>query len=244
MNLFSIEGKVVLITGASRGIGKGLAEGFRDAGAIVYGTGSRPESIEWMQDSGINGRACDVTSEHGMKDLLGELHAKHGAIDCLINNAGIASNTPATAIKETEMEKMIDTNFKGVFRACQAYYKLQRRTGGTIVNVASVLGLFGTPLAAVYSGTKAAVINMSRALAIEWAGRIRINVICPGFIDTDMTEMMKSKPQVLEGALKVIPMKRLGQPKDLLGAAIYLASEASSYMTGQYLIVDGGMTAQ
>ncbi len=141
---------------------------------------------------------------------------------------------------------MIDTNFKGVFRACQAYYKLQRKSGGgVIINVSSVLGHVGTKLAAVYCGTKGAVIQMSKALAIEWAGSgFRINALCPGFIDTDMTEMIQKRPQVLEQMNASIPMGRMGQPEDLLGASIFLASDASAYMTGQSLVVDGGFIAQ
>ena len=222
--LFSVKDKTVIITGASRGIGRRLAEGFRDAGAIVYGTGSRPESVEWMKDAeGIEGRAANLMEPGAMAAVIEEVHGKHGRLDCLI-----------------------DTNFKGVFRACQAYYKLQRKSGGgVIINVSSVLGHVGTKLAAVYCGTKGAVIQMSKALAIEWAGSgFRINALCPGFIDTDMTEMIQKRPQVLEQMNASIPMGRMGQPEDLLGASIFLASDASAYMTGQSLVVDGGFIAQ
>ena len=131
-----------------------------------------------------------------------------------------------------------------MFRACQAYYKVQKKAGGCIINVGSILGLVGTSLASVYCGTKGAVVQMTKALAIEWAGNnFRVNAILPGFIETDMTEGMRSRPQVLDGALQMIPMKKLGQPRDLLGAAIYLSSDAASYMTGQNIVVDGGMTA-
>ncbi len=244
-NLFDISGKTVLITGASRGIGKSLALGFRDAGAVVYGTGSRPESVEWMAGEKIEGRPADVTQPGSMADIINEITEKHGKLDCLINNAGIAANTPASGFKEDQMEHMINTNFKGVFRACQAYHKVQKKAGGNIINVSSVLGFLGTPLASVYCGTKGAVIQLTRSLAIEWArSNFRLNALCPGFIDTDMTEMIKKKPEVKKEFEATIPMQRMGTPEDMLGAAIFMASDASAYMTGQLVVVDGGHSAQ
>ncbi|TGN20335.1 SDR family NAD(P)-dependent oxidoreductase [Leptospira idonii] len=245
MNLFDVKGKTVLITGASRGIGKTLALGFRDAGAIVYGAGSRPESVEWMAKEGINGVVIDVRSEKDAYNEIGKIREKHGKLNCLINNAGIATNTPASGFKEDELQNIIQTNYAGVFRNCQAYYKHHKKDGGNIINVASVLGIVGSKLASVYSGTKGAVITLSKALAIEWCNSgYRVNVICPGLIDTDMTEMIKSKDYILSQVVSAIPMGRLGKPEEILGAAIYLASDASSYVTGQEIIVDGGMIAQ
>lgn len=166
MSLFDVKGKSILITGASRGIGKTLALGFRDAGAIVYGAGSRPESIEWMAKEGINGVVLDVRNEGAAFDIIGQIKAKHGRLDTLINNAGIATNTPASGFKEEELQNIVQTNYVGVFRNCQAYYKHHKKEGGNIINVASVLGMVGSKLASVYSGTKGAVITLSKALAI------------------------------------------------------------------------------
>jgi 3-oxoacyl-[acyl-carrier protein] reductase len=245
MKRLSVSGKTILITGASRGIGRALAQGFHDEGAIVYGTGRSADSIAWMGGTGIEGRAADVMQSGAIAGIIDEIIQKHGRLDVLLNNAGIASNTPAGGMKEEEMDRIIDTNFKGLYRACQAYYKAQRKAGGVIINNASILGIIGAPLAAVYCGTKGAVLQVTRALAIEWASNnFRVNAIAPGFIDTDMTEMIKKRPQVLEKMQQAIPLGRLGQPEDLVGAALFLASDAAAYVTGQVIVVDGGVIAQ
>jgi len=243
--VISVQGKVVVITGASRGIGKTLAESFLKEGAIVHGTGSRPESIEWMRNIGIHGHSADLRDPAAMGAILQSIHDMEGRIDVLVNNAGVASNTPAGGMKEEEISKIVETNFIGLFRSCQAYYKLQKKSGGNIINFSSILGLVGTPLASIYSGTKGAVISLTRALAIEWAKNgFRLNAICPGLIETDMTAMITGRPQLKEQVQANIPMKRMGKPEDLVGAALFLASDASSYMTGQILVIDGGLTAQ
>jgi 3-oxoacyl-[acyl-carrier protein] reductase len=244
MGLFDLNGKTVLVTGASRGIGKALVEEFIRSNAIVYGTGSKEESIEWMKGTGIEGRVADISKAGTMAPIIDEIKSKHGKLDCLVNNAGIAVNIPAVAFKEEDIYKIIDTNFVGMFRTCQAYYKSHKLLGGNIINVSSVLGLVGYSLSSIYSGTKGAAIQLTKSLAAEWVNNnFRLNAICPGFIDTDMNKMIKDKPQVFESVSKGIPMKRLGKPEDIAGAAIFLASDASSYMTGQIIVVDGGLSS-
>ena len=243
-DLFSVKDKTVIITGASRGIGKVFALGFRDAGAIVYGTGTKPDSISWMEKEGIHGRVLDVSKPDGIEDLFKEIKKKHGLLNCLINNAGIAWNKPASAFKEEDIQTMINTNFAGVFRMCQAYYKTHKHQGGVIVNISSILGLVGYSLSSVYCGTKGAVIQLTKALSAEWLSNgFRLNAICPGFINTEMTEMLKKKPELMKKFSENIPMKRIGDPEELVGAAIFLASNASSYMTGQIITIDGGATS-
>lgn len=241
---FSFQDRVILITGASRGIGRAMAEGFRDAGAIVYGTGTREDSIAWMQGNGVNGRLLDVASHDQAAPLINEIVERHGRLHCLINNAGISSTTPASHYKEEEMQQMLETNFKGAMRLCQAYYKAQRRHGGVIINVSSVMGIVATVLASVYCGTKGALIQLTKALAVEWAGAgFRVNALCPGFIETDMTSHIQSREGLMGRMIDTIPLKRIGRPEDLVGPAMLLASDASAYMTGQCIVVDGGMTA-
>jgi 3-oxoacyl-[acyl-carrier protein] reductase len=244
-NIFDVTDKVIVITGASRGIGRAIAECFIDLGAKVYGTGSKESSIEWMKDTKIIGYAADCCVDGEIQSVLQSIHQKEGRIDVLINNAGIASNVPASRMKDEEVSRIIETNYTSVFRSCQAYYKLQKNVGGNIINFASVLGMIGSPLAAVYSGTKGAVISLTKALAIEWVrNNFRVNTICPGLVETDMTAMITDKPYVKDQVQAAIPMKRMGLPEDLLGATVLLASDASRYMTGTSIVVDGGMTAQ
>ncbi|MBL8019524.1 MAG: SDR family oxidoreductase [Leptospirales bacterium] len=244
-DVFSFKDKVILITGAGRGIGKAITKGFLERGAIVYGTGSKQESADLINAAGANGRVADVTDPAAMPTLIDEIVQKHTRIDCLINNSGVSSDTPASFFKEDEIEKILNTNVKGVFRSCQAYFKTHRKHGGTIINVASVLGFVGIPLASIYCASKGGVIQLTKALAIEWASyNFRVNALCPGLIDTDMTSRMTGKPDLLNKVTASIPLKRLGQPEDLVGAALFMASSASSYMTGQTLVIDGGMIAQ
>lgn len=245
MGFISVQNKIILITGASRGIGRKLAEAFHSEGAIVHGTGSKNESIAWMPSEGIHGHVADMRDPLAIGSVIQSIFDKEGKIDVLINNAGIASNTPASGFKDEEIYKIVETNYIGLFRACQAYFKVQKKMGGNIINFASVLGLVGTPLASVYSGTKGAVIALTRALAIEWVKYgFRVNAICPGLIETDMTHMITQRENIKEQVVQNIPMKRMGKPDDLVGAVLFLASDASSYMTGQTLVVDGGLTAQ
>ncbi|GAB4443113.1 MAG: SDR family NAD(P)-dependent oxidoreductase [Turneriella sp.] len=236
--------KTVLITGATRGIGKGIATAFADAGWITYGTGRNLSDTGWASEKKIFLKQADVSDQAAMVAIMNEIKETHGRLDCLINNAGVASNTPASSLGEEEIEKIIDTNFKAVFQCCQSYYKLQRKAGGNIINISSVLGIVGTSLASVYSGTKGAVISMTKALAIEWANSgFRVNAICPGFIDTDMTEMIKKREAVMQKMLEYIPLRRLGTPEDIAAPALMLASDGASYITGQIIVVDGGLTA-
>lgn len=240
-----LNNKIILVTGASRGIGRAIAIALKKSGAIVYGTGTSETSITPLENEGVKPVVLDVRDRDAVFSAIENIIAEEGRLDTLVNNAGIAANTPAGNMKPEEIDAIIDTNFKGLFYACQAYYKAARKQGGNIINVASVLGLVGTPLASVYSGTKGAVIQLTKTLAIEWARNgFRVNSICPGMIDTDMTEAFKKRPEVLKKVEENIPMKRLGKPEEIAGWAVFLASDMASYATGGCYVVDGGLTAQ
>ena len=245
-----LEGKVAIITGASRGIGKGIAEVFAQHGAnVAFTYSSSVESAMALENElnalgikakGYQSNAADFNEAQTFVDAV---IAEFGTVDILINNAGISLNKPGSHLSEKEMNDLIDINFKAVFRASQAYYKSHKQIGGNIINIASVLGLRGFTLATVYSGTKGAVIQLTLACAAEWIrSGFRLNAICPGFIDTDMVGNMKSKEALMEGIKSRIPMGRMGKPEELLGTAIFLASDASSYINAQTIVVDGGMT--
>ncbi len=245
--IFELKDKVVLITGVNKGIGKALAEGFVRHYAMVYGTVRNQEYFEELKKQNINPILFDVRNFDVIEELFKTIYEKHNRLDCLINNAGISSNTPASMFKPEEVRNIIQTNFEAVFYLCQAYYRFQKKykaNNGCIINISSVLGLVGTTLASIYSGTKGAILQLTKSLAIEWANsNIRVNAICPGFIETDMTENIQKKSQLLQKVIEAIPLKRLGKPNDLVGAALFLASDYANYITGQYIVVDGGMTA-
>lgn len=241
-NLFSVRGKTVLITGASRGIGRALALGFRDAGATVYGTATRDASLEWMlAEPGITGRSALVEDAVAMGSLLQEIHSKHGRLDCLINNAGINPAAPAASTKHETIRQIMTINFEAIFQICQSYYRIQKKTGGNIINIASITGLVAMSASSAYVASKHALIGLTRSLTSEWAAKgFQINAICPGFTDTDMAETLERRPELRARIERVIPAKRLARPEELVGPAIFLASDASSYVNGHTLVVDGG----
>jgi 3-oxoacyl-[acyl-carrier protein] reductase len=235
--------KTVLITGASRGIGKALAQAFKERGAIVYGTGTSPASIAWMESVGLRGRVVDVAQVDQVKALIKTVAEECGKIDCLINNAGIIAHTPASKVDSEEIDRLLDVNLKGCLWASQAYYQSHRKTGGVIVNIASVAGMYSVKASAAYCATKGALIQLTRSLANEWARHgFRVNALCPGMISTDMNSEGRTELDAMID--RSVPLKRWGNPEELVGPAIFLASDASSYVTGQTLVVDGGMTCK
>lgn len=245
MDLFNVKNKNILITGASRGIGKAFAVRFKEAGANVFATGSREESIAWMKNEGITGLWGDLSSSDVPQKLIQEVYSQIDNLHVLINNAGTSANAKAVSLSEKDMDRIIDVNFKSVFRISKLYYKEQskRKQSGNIINISSVLGLIGSNQVSVYGATKGAVNQLTKNLALEWArSGFRVNSICPGYIETDMISHLKKRESFLEAVKNAIPMKRIGKPEDLIGAALYLASEASSFMTGQCMVIDGGLS--
>jgi 3-oxoacyl-[acyl-carrier protein] reductase len=244
-----LTGRVALITGASRGIGRAIALRLAECGASVAGVARTLEGLEptlgAIREAGgtAEGFAADVASAEDVQRVVDEVEAKFQRIDVLVNNAGVTRDGLVLRMEDKAWDDVIDTNLKGTFLFCRAVGALMMRARfGRIVNISSVSGLMGNPGQANYSASKAGVIGFSKTVARELASRgITVNVVAPGFITTDMTDILpeKVKAEVKER----IPVRRLGNPEDIADLVCYLAGPAASYVTGQVIAVDGGMTA-
>ncbi|MDI6807190.1 MAG: glucose 1-dehydrogenase [Candidatus Aenigmarchaeota archaeon] len=247
--LFDLTDKVAIVTGASRGLGKSMAIGLAQAGANIVVTDVLDVN-DTVKEIEKLGRECigikvDVTQKKDVDAMVQQTVDKFGKIDILVNNAGILRMSPAEEMKEEDWDKVIAVNLKGEFLCAQAVGKqMIKQKSGRIINIASVAGQFGFPQAAAYDCSKGGVILLTKALAAEWAKyNIRVNAIAPGVFATAMTEDMLKSKEFMEMVKKNVPMGRVGQPEELVGVVVFLASEASSYVTGHVLVVDGGWTA-
>lgn len=252
--LFDLSGKVALVTGGSRGLGEEMALGLGEAGAAVAITARRDAWLrpteEALKGHGIDvlAMSCDVSKADQVEAAVAAVLDRFGTIDILINNAGISWGAPADSMPHDKWQAVLDVNVTGSFFMSQVVgrHLIQRGRGGKIINVASIAGLVGTPsgvLDAVgYSASKGAVIALTRDLAVKWAPHgITVNAIAPGFFPTRMTQgVLERSQQYVE---QTIPMGRVGRPGELKGVALFLASAASDYITGQVIVVDGGVTA-
>lgn len=239
--------KTVIVTGGSRGIGKEIAKEFASSGAKVAIIDILKDSIEstvkeftdksWI----VKGYAGDVTDNSQIADIFKEIKSDFGSIDVLINNAGVTRDGLLLKMKEQDWDLVLDVNLKGTFNCTQkaARYMLKQRSG-VIINIASVVGIMGNAGQANYSASKAGILGLTKSTAKEFAVRnIRCNAIAPGFIETAMTGELTE--EVVQKYSEVIPMKRMGTPKDISDLCMFLASDQSSYITGQVINVDGGM---
>ncbi|MBT8298764.1 MAG: 3-oxoacyl-[acyl-carrier-protein] reductase [Maribacter sp.] len=243
-----LEGKNVIITGASRGIGKGIATVFADNGANVAFTYSSSEGPALaleneLIDKGVKAKAykSDAASFEESEKLAAQVLDDFGSIDVLINNAGITKDNLLIRMREEDFDKVIDTNLKSVFNMTKAVQRtLLKQRHGSIINMSSVVGVKGNAGQANYAASKAGMIGFTKSVALELGSRnIRCNAIAPGFIETEMTEKLDEK--VVQGWRDAIPLKRGGTPEDIANACLFLASDLSSYITGQVLNVGGGM---
>lgn len=252
-NLFDLKGKVALVTGASSGLGVQFANILADHGANVILLARRMEKLEdvarKIEEKGVKALAlvCDVTKEEDVVAAVEKTINEFGGIDILVNNAGLGFVSPAEDYDFNEWKKMIDVNLSGVFLVAQQVGKhMIKNKYGKIINIASMYGLkanMALPTSA-YHASKAGVVNLTRALAAEWAKyNITVNAIGPGFFQSEMTTDALSDESFLENIKLTTPMGRYGEVGELDGILIYLASDASSYTTGQTIAVDGGTTA-
>lgn len=250
-DLFSLRGKAALVTGASSGLGRHAALLLASAGAKVALAARRLEPLVELekQIEARDGRAIplrlDVTDEASITDCVGAAETELGAISILVNNAGIAETKAAFDVTESDWDRVMDTNLKGAWLVAQEVGRHMAHLGhgGSIINVASVLGLAGSQQIPAYCASKGGLINLTRALAVEWARHdIRVNALAPGYIETDINRDFLASPAG-ERLRKGIPLKRFGQPQDLDGAMLLLASDAGRYITGSVIVVDGAQSA-
>ena len=245
--MISLKGKVAFITGSAQGIGKAIALKLAEFGAdIVIGdlnSDAIEETVKEIEAMGVNvfGDICDVTSTESVNSFLEKAKEKVGNIDILVNNAGITKDTFLMRMDEKTWEIVLKVNLTGAFNVTKAVIRdMARKKFGRIINISSVVGVMGNAGQANYAASKAGLIGFTKSVAKEYAKKsITVNAIAPGFIETKMTE--KLSEDVKKEYYKGIPMQRFGKPEDVANAVVFLASDLSSYITGQVIKVDGGM---
>ncbi|MDR1684645.1 MAG: 3-oxoacyl-[acyl-carrier-protein] reductase [Elusimicrobiota bacterium] len=240
--------KKVVITGASRGIGLEIAREFLAAGAYAAICASGEQNLKAAKDDlerrapgRVFAKRADVSNAQECEDFINAAHEAFGAIDVLVNNAGVTKDALAVRLSEEDWDKVLDTNLKGAFFMSKAALKIMMKARqGSIVNMSSVVGQSGNAAQANYSASKAGVIGLTKALAKEFASRnIRVNAVAPGFVTTDMTDKLGEDIKI--SAMESIPLKRFANAGDIANAVMFLASEKAGYITGQVLAVNGGL---
>ncbi len=250
-SLFNVSNQVVLVSGASRGIGRAIAEGFVQRGAKVIITGRIQETLDQTAkeicppNGTVRTHVCDIANQKQIAELVDEVYGEFGHVDTLINVAGVNRRLPAEMLSESDYDFIMDINLKGPFLLSLAVGRhMIKRGQGSQINIVSLNN--DRPLKGVlpYAMSKSAMGHMTKSLAMEWGGHgVRVNAIAPGFILTDLTQKLWSQSKMKHWGNANTPLQRLGKPEDMVGTAVFLASEASAFMTGQILFVDGGFSA-
>ncbi|WP_326685908.1 MULTISPECIES: SDR family oxidoreductase [unclassified Streptomyces] len=249
---FDLTGKVALVTGSSRGIGRGLATGLADAGATVVLNGVDPDRLETTRrafaqrfgENRVAARAFDIVDEDAVAQALASVESEVGAIDVLVNNAGVQHREPLTEVSLDDWRRVIDTDLTGAFVVGRHVAKrMLPRHAGKIINICSVQTDLARPTIGPYTAAKGALRNLTRVMTAEWAGEgLQINGIAPGYIHTEMTQNLVDDEEFNAWILGRTPARRWGTVDDVVGPTVWLASSASDYVNGQVVFVDGGMT--
>lgn len=246
-----LKGKVAVVVGGTSGIGRAIAHGFARAGAAVVPTSRRAEQVDAAagEIEDLGGRSLRVTSDvadrESLERVLSEAVAALGKVDILVNSAGRTKRAPTIDFPEDDWTAIIDTNLTGTLRACQVFGKhMLERESGSIINIASLSTFVALHEVAAYSASKAAVGSLTKSLAVEWSSRgVRVNAIAPGVFRTALNQKLLDETERGREFLLRTPMRRFGNVEELAGAAIFLASDAASFVTGEILAVDGGFLA-
>jgi 3-oxoacyl-[acyl-carrier protein] reductase len=240
----SMHGQVALVTGATRGIGKAIAQQLVAQGVTVIGTATSDAGAasisDYLAEHG-QGMILDVADDASIQKVLSAIESRYGQLDILVNNAGITRDNLLMRMKDDEWDSVLDTNLKSVFRLCKGVMRgMMKRRSGRIINISSVVGTTGNPGQTNYCAAKAGLVGFTKALAKEIAARgITVNCVAPGFIDTDMTKTLTDEQK--QAIFSNIPAARLGQPEEIAAAVVFLASPAAAYITGETIHVNGGM---
>ena len=250
-NLFSLAGKVAVVLGGTAGIGRAISLSFAGAGADVVASGRRQDIVDAVAaELELKGRATlrvvsDVCKRASLEELLQQTLQKFGKVDILVNCAAKIARAPTLSFPEEEWQQILDTNLNGTLRACQIFGKhMLERKYGRIINIASLNSFVSLSEVAAYAASKAAVVSLTRSLAVEWSRHgVLVNAIAPGVFRTEFNQkLLEGTPRGHELLMRT-PMGRFGQANEVAGAAVYLASDAASFVTGQTLVIDGGFLA-
>jgi 2-dehydro-3-deoxy-D-gluconate 5-dehydrogenase len=250
--MFDLQGKVALVTGGNGGIGLAMARGLAQAGARIAVVGRNADklraAVETLSGDGAEARSypVDVCDEAAVASLLAQVIADFGRLDSLINNAGINIRKPVQDLSLTEWNAVMDTNLTSAFLCSRAAYPYLKKQGGKIINIGSMMSIFGASFAPAYGASKGGIVQLTRSLATAWADdHIQVNAVLPGWIDTDLTRNARVQVGGLhERILARTPAGRWGQPEDMAGIAVFLCSAASDFVTGTAIPVDGGYSIQ
>jgi 2-deoxy-D-gluconate 3-dehydrogenase len=247
--MFDLSGRIALVTGGNGGIGLGMARGLGRSGATVIIAGRNEDksaaALRELQSAGVRAESlpADVTDESAVQHLFAQVRDRHGRLDILVNNAGATVRKPPQDFTLDDWNGVMDVNLTSVFLCARAAYPLMVQAGGgKIINIASILAIFGAPYAPAYCASKGGIVQLTKSLAIAWTkDGIQVNAVLPGWIETELTASARAQvPGLNERVLARTPAGRWGRPQDLEGVAVFLASAASDFVTGAALVVDGG----